>query len=74
MKKVLVISGSPRSGGNSDMLCDEFVKGAISAGNEVEKISLAQKKVGFCLACYYCSNHGGECAIRDDMSEILAKC
>ena len=73
MKKVLVISGSPRRGGNSDMLCDEFAKGAISAGNEVEKISLAQKNVGFCLACYYCRDHGGECAIKDDMGEILDK-
>ena len=26
-KKVLIISSSPRKGGNSDMLCDEFVKG-----------------------------------------------
>ena len=29
MKKVLILSGSPRIGGNSDMLCDEFMKGAI---------------------------------------------
>ena len=37
-KKVLIISSSPRKGGNSDMLCDEFVKGALETGNEVEKI------------------------------------
>lgn len=37
-KKVLIISSSPRKGGNSDLLCDEFMKGAIEAGNEVEKI------------------------------------
>ena len=37
MKKVLILSGSPRIGGNSDILCDEFKKGAIEAGNEVEK-------------------------------------
>ena len=36
-KKVLIISSSPRKGGNSDMLCDEFVKGALETGNEVEK-------------------------------------
>ena len=33
MKKVLILSGSPRKGGNSDTLCDEFMKGAIEAGN-----------------------------------------
>ena len=37
-KKVLIISSSPRKGGNSDLLCDEFMKGALEAGNEVEKI------------------------------------
>ena len=39
-KKVLIISSSPRKGGNSDLLCDEFMKGALEAGNEVEKIVL----------------------------------
>ena len=73
MKKVLVISGSPRKGGNSDLLCDEFIRGARDNGNDVEKVSLAEKKVGFCHACYYCRDHGGECAIKDDMGEILNK-
>ncbi len=73
MKKVLIISGSPRKGGNSDLLCDEFARGAREAGNEVVKISLAEKKVGYCRGCYYCSNHGGVCAINDDMGEILDK-
>ena len=36
MKKVLIISASPRKGGNSDILCDEFAKGAREAGHEVE--------------------------------------
>lgn len=26
-KKVLVLSGSPRKDGNSDLLCNEFMKG-----------------------------------------------
>lgn len=73
MKKVLVISGSPRKGGNSDLLCDEFIRGARDNGNEVEKVSLAEKKVGFCRACYYCRDHGGECAVKDDMGDILKK-
>lgn len=73
MKKVLILSGSPRKGGNSDLLCDEFMKGAQEAGNEVEKIWLRSKKIGYCLACYYCKNHGGECAVKDDMAEILDK-
>ena len=42
--KVLVISSSPRRGGNSDVLCDEFLKGAAEAGHETRKIRLVEKK------------------------------
>lgn len=60
-------------GGNSDILCDEFVRGAREAGNEVEKIRVAAKKVAPCSACYYCRDHGGECVHKDDMADILQK-
>ena len=53
-KKVLILSGSPRKGGNSDILCDEFARGAMEAGHEVEKIRVAEKKIGYCRACYAC--------------------
>lgn len=39
-KNILILSSSPRRGGNSDMLCDEFMRGAIKSGNQVEKIVL----------------------------------
>lgn len=42
-KKVLILSSSPRRGGNSDTLCDEFMRGAMESGNEVEKIFLRDK-------------------------------
>lgn len=72
-KKVLILSGSPRKCGNSDLLCDEFLRGATGNGNEVEKIRVAEKKIGYCHACYYCRDHGGECAIKDDMAAVLQK-
>lgn len=72
MKKVLILSGSPRKGGNSDLLCDEFARGAKDSGNEVEKIFVAGKKIAPCLACYVCRNTG-VCAIKDDMAEVLQK-
>lgn len=72
-KKVLILSGSPRNGGNSDILCDEFMKGAKESGNEVEKIRVATKKIAPCSACYYCSDNGGKCVHKDDMAEILQK-
>lgn len=72
-KNVLILSGSPRKGGNSDLLCDEFMRGALDAGNQAEKIFLRSKKVAPCNACYFCNQSGGKCAIQDDMSEILDK-
>ena len=42
-KKVLILSGSPRKNGNSDILCDEFARGAFEAGHEIEKIRVAEK-------------------------------
>lgn len=73
MKKVLILSGSPRKGGNSDLLCDEFLRGAQEAGHEAEKIRVAAKKVTPCSACYYCRDHGGACVHKDDMAEVLQK-
>ncbi|MCR4951786.1 MAG: flavodoxin family protein [Solobacterium sp.] len=72
-KKVLILSGSPRRGGNSDLLCDEFLRGAAEAGNDVEKIRIAEKNIGFCIACYYCQRSGGTCVKKDDMAEVLQK-
>ena len=72
MKKVLILSGSPRKNGNSDILCDEFARGAAEAGNHVEKIRVSEKNIGFCRACYACRGTG-VCAIKDDMAEILQK-
>ena len=46
MKNVLILSGSPRRNGNSDLLCDEFFRGAEDAGNQVEKIFIRDKKIG----------------------------
>ncbi len=72
MKKVLILSGSPRRGGNSDILCDEFSRGAVEAGHEVTKINVAEKKVAPCLACYACKD-SGNCVHKDDMADILQK-
>ena len=72
-KKVLILSGSPRKGGNSDLLCGEFARGAQENGNEVEIIRVAAKKIAPCSGCYYCRAHNGECAHKDDMAEVLQK-
>lgn len=71
-KKILILSGSPRKAGNSDVLCEQFKQGAQKAGFEVEKIFINDKKINACVACYVCRGTG-KCAFKDDMEEILGK-
>ena len=73
MKKILILSGSPRRGDNSDLLCDEFARGARESGHAVEKIRVAAKKIASCSACYFCREHHGQCVHQDDMADVLQK-
>jgi len=72
MKNVLIISSTPRKGGNSDLLCDEFAKGAKESGNKVAKIRIADRKIGYCTGCYACQKTG-KCVIKDDAEAVLKK-
>ena len=72
MKKILLISASPRRCGNSDLLCDEFKRGAQDAGHEAEKVFLRDKNVDFCLGCNVCQRNV-TCVQKDDTAEILEK-
>lgn len=71
-KNVLIISTSPRRGGNSEMLADAFARGAAEAGNQVEKISLYDKTIGFCRGCLTCVKTN-RCVMRDDADAIAQK-
>jgi multimeric flavodoxin WrbA len=71
-KKVLVISCSPRKHGNSDTLCDQFMKGAVDAGHSAEKIYFSEKKIAYCTGCGVCFEKQ-KCSQNDDMAEILEK-
>ena len=39
--KVVALNGSPRKGGNTDVLIDEFFRGAVEAGAQCERVYLA---------------------------------
>ena len=71
-KKVLILSSSPRKGGNSETLAAAFAKGALEAGHQVEIVHLREKQYGFCKGCMACVKLG-HCVIRDDAVEIAAK-
>ena len=67
--KVLGIAGSPRRGGNTDLLLDEVMKGAAGKGAEVKTIILDYLKIDPCQHCDTCLKNG-ECKIQDDMQMI----
>lgn len=70
-KKVLILSSSPRRGGNSDTLCDEFLRGAAEAGNEAEKVFLRDKSLHPCMGCDVCSQYKKPCPQQDDAPAIV---
>ena len=72
-KKVLILSGSPRRGGNSDLLCDEFMIGVRKAGHAVEKIFIHDRSINYCTACGICYTQKTDCVHGDDMAEIIQK-
>ncbi len=70
--KILGIWGSPRKGGNTEILLDAFLEGAAGAGAAVEKIALRELKITPCLEIYHCFKDG-TCPIKDDMLPLYDK-
>lgn len=73
MKKIVILQGSPRKGGNTDLLADEFARGAKTSGHQVEKIYLADKNIHPCIACNACRRNSGNCVFqkKDDFEGIV---
>lgn len=66
--KLLAILGSPRKGGNTDILTQRVLDGANEAGVETEVIALRSLKIAPCIACDKCWQiEGRPCAFKDDM-------
>ena len=70
--RVLGIMGSPRKGGNTDILVDEVLRGARDAGAEAEKVTLVDLHIEPCDACNSCRK-SGICVHSDDMETVLDK-
>ncbi|MBR4924893.1 MAG: flavodoxin family protein [Prevotella sp.] len=69
---ILIISGSPRKGGNTELLAEAFAKGAAEH-HQVEIVSVRDYKVNPCLGCNACFKTNGICAQKDDMPVIYEK-
>jgi multimeric flavodoxin WrbA len=71
-RHVLAFVGSPRVGGNTDILVDEVLRGAEEGGAVTDKAYLGQSKIGPCHACDACADTG-ICIQRDDMDDLLKR-
>lgn len=68
---IFVVSGSPRKGGNTEIMAQAFAESARESGNTVTIKTMSSLKVNPCLACEYCFTHDGVCVQKDDMAQIL---
>jgi multimeric flavodoxin WrbA len=70
--KVLGLFGSPRRGGNTEILLEEALKGAEKEGAEIERLYLSDLDITPCTECHGC-DETGSCVILDDMQKIYPK-
>jgi multimeric flavodoxin WrbA len=70
--KVLGLFGSPRRGGNTDILLEEMLKGAREAGAQIKKIRISGLQFSPCVECHGC-DETGECVLNDDMEKVYPK-
>lgn len=71
MSNILVIMGSPRRKGNSDLLADSFIKGATDSGHQAVKFETAFANILGCCACDTCWSKGKPCSFADDFNQIF---
>jgi multimeric flavodoxin WrbA len=73
--KAIAINGSPRKGGNTEILLKKVLEPLEAAGWSTEYLRVGGKPVRGCLACMKCfEKRNGRCAVeKDDMNDYLAK-
>lgn len=71
-KKVFIVSSTPRKNGNSDILADEFARGACDAGHTVTKVNIRDLSLKFCIGCMSC-HRSGKCVLNDEMNGLYEK-
>ena len=69
MKKIIVVTSSPRKNGNSEVLAQKFAEGAKAVGNEVQFVAVRDIDLKFCTGCLYCNSHD-KCVLSDGMNGL----
>ncbi|MBQ3891780.1 MAG: flavodoxin family protein [Desulfovibrio sp.] len=69
-KHILILTGSAREGGNSDLLAGAFARGAREAGHAVDIFACGRAHIRSCLGCERCWTGGAPCIQKDDFDEL----
>lgn len=67
--KIVVLNGSPRKQGNTEIMIEAFKDAAKK--HEVKVVDIARMDIHGCLGCKYCYAHQGECVQKDDMGKVF---
>ncbi|MCL1905437.1 MAG: flavodoxin family protein [Clostridiales bacterium] len=69
--KIVILSGSPRRGGNTHQLVQAFMEGAAAKGHRAVHFDTASMEIAPCSACCYCRGENPRhCRLEDDMARI----
>jgi multimeric flavodoxin WrbA len=69
LNTALIINGTIRSNGNTDILINKFVEGSTNAGWNIKHTKLRKEKIANCIGCYQCMK-GSACSLQDDMTIV----
>ena len=67
--KIVILTGSPRKGGNTDIMAKTFADAAAEQ-HTVTTLNAAALHIHGCLGCGYCWSHSGACVQNDDMAQV----
>lgn len=69
LKTALIINGTTRTNGNTDILVEKIIEGSQNTSINIKHIELRKKNISNCIGCYQCLRES-TCSFRDDMTEI----
>lgn len=69
--KIILLQGSPNKNGSTNILAENFIKGAKEAGHQVTRYDVAQMNIKPCTGCVACG-YEGPCVQKDDNEKIRA--
>ena len=70
--RVLLLTASPRKGGNTEQVLDHCAKAIREEGLEAEIVSIGDKTIGSCIDCGYCKTHDC-CSINDGLNDVIER-